>query len=421
MKTLGSITLLVCLTGGGSFAVAQDNHGHDHDEHGDTQMQGVSARDGHGHESVDADEHAHGEGDEHGHAEAKEDDGHGHGHGEPASDAELSEAQRKTAGIETFTARRQTLGEAITAPGEVILNTYRTVKISPRTAAQVSKRHARLGDRVRTGQPLVSLSSVDMAEAQGALMEAHVELERAEALGRQVVSEKRYVAAQIAYQQAFAKASAYGMTQDQVETLLKTGDAAKATGEFVLLAIQGGTVITDDFVVGELIEPGRVLMTISDESRLWVEARLTPDDTARIAVGAPARIQVGNSWIHGAVSQTHHALDESTRTLAIQIEIPNDDDALHPGQFVTAVIESKQKRSGIAVPLAAVLRSADGDWQVFVEAAPGRFEPREVKVLSTVGDQLLIEGIAEGTTLVGEGAFFVQSEIAKSGFEVHNH
>jgi hypothetical protein len=73
------------------------------------------------------------------------------------------------------------------------------------------------------------------------------------------------------------------------------------------------------------------------------------------------------------------------------------------------------------VPLASLLRGADGDWQVFVQTAPGRFEPREVEVLQTVGDQVLIEGVTEGTTIVSKGAFFVQSEIAKSGFEVHNH
>ncbi|HHJ80017.1 MAG TPA: efflux RND transporter periplasmic adaptor subunit [Candidatus Tenderia electrophaga] len=320
-----------------------------------------------------------------------------------------------------MTVKYQSLGDAISAPGEAILNAYRTTKVTPRTPAQVMKRHARLGDQVKKGQRLVTLSSVEMAEAQGALMEANVELRRVKKLGRKVVSEKRFVAAQIAYQQAYAKVRAYGMTKRQVESLIKTGDATRATGEFDLLSFQKGTVISDDFVVGELIEPGHVLMTISDESVLWVEARLTPEDAARIALGSPARIQVGKHWLAGKVAQARHTLDESTRTLAVHIEVENRNDELHPGQFVTAVIEGREKQQGIIVPLAAVLRAADGDWQVMVEAAPGRFEPKEVEVLRTVGDQMLIDGIAEGTTIVSKGAFFVQSEIAKSGFSVHNH
>ncbi|HGX93310.1 MAG TPA: efflux RND transporter periplasmic adaptor subunit [Candidatus Tenderia sp.] len=313
------------------------------------------------------------------------------------------------------------LGEAISAPGEVKLNAYRTSKVTPRIPAQVMKRHVQLGDHVKKGQPLVSLSSVEMAEAQGALMEANVELRRVEKLGRKVVAEKRFVTAQIAYQQAYAKVSAYGMTKKQIESLVKMGDASRATGEFRLLSFQNGTVISDDFVVGELVEPGHVLMEISDESVLWVEARLTPEDAGRIKLGAPARVQVGSRWISGKVVQARHTLDATTRTLAVHLEVANADDSLHPGEFVNVVIESDQQKSGIVVPVDAVLRSADGDWQVFVESAPGSFEPQEVVVLDSVGDLLLIDGVSEGTTIVGKGAFFVQSEMAKGGFDPHNH
>ncbi|HEC18354.1 MAG TPA: efflux RND transporter periplasmic adaptor subunit [Gammaproteobacteria bacterium] len=317
--------------------------------------------------------------------------------------------------------KRQILGKAITAPGEVVLNAYHTTKVTPRIPAQVIKRHVVLGDHVNKGQVLVTLSSVEMAEAQGDLLGAAVELRRVKKLGRKVVSEKRYITAEIAYQQAYAKVRAYGMTPAHIDALLKTGDARKATGRFALLAAQKGTVISDNFIVGEIIEPGRVLFEISDESTLWVEARLTPEDAANIALGADAHVQVGERWISGKVTQARHTLDETTRTLAVHVEVANPDDLLHPGQFVSVVIEGKQQQKGIVVPLGSVMRSADGDWQLFVEVAPGRFEPREVEVLQTVGNRLLIEGIDEGTTIVSKGAFFVQSEIAKSGFEVHNH
>jgi len=393
------ILLMLLSLASPSAVVAEQDHKHDNlDDFSD-----VAAEKGH-------DDHkGHDEGDD------------GHGHDEAASDVELSDTQQRMAGIETMTVKRQSLGDAITAPGEATLNAYRTTKVTPRTSAQVMKRHARLGDRVKKGQRLVTLSSVAMAEAQGVLMEADVELSRVKKLGSKVVSEKRFVAAQIAYQQAYAKVSAYGMAKKQIESLIKAGDATRATGEFHLFSFQKGTIISDDFVVGELIEPGYVLMTISDESVLWVEARLTPEDAARIELGSPARIQVGKRWLSGKVAQARHALDKTTRTLAVHIDVVNRHDELHPGQFVTAVIEGNKKRHGIVVPVAAVLRSPDGDWQVFVQTAPGRFEPKEVDVLETVGDQMLIEGIPKGTVIVGKGAFFVQSEMAKGGFDPHNH
>lgn len=348
---------------------------------------------------------------------------HGHDHGEEkaSSDADLSKDQRRIAGIETLVVKRRRMGDAITAPGELTVNTYRATKVTPRITAQVLKRHVHVGSHVKAGQALVTLSSVEMADAQGALMVASVELRQVEELGRKVVSEKRYVAAQIAYQQAYAKVRAYGMTASHIDELVEQGDASLATGEFALLALQEGTVTSDDFVVGEIVEPGHVLLEVSDESVLWVDARLAADEAGRVAIGAPARVRVNDHWLVGKVTQARHALDKTTRTLAVRVELSNPGDVLHPGQFVTVVVEGSDKQFGIVVPLAAVLRAPDGDWQVFVEAAPDRFEAREVEVLRTVGDKMLIEGIEEGATIVSKGAFFVQSEIAKSGFEVHNH
>jgi RND family efflux transporter MFP subunit len=404
MKKMIALLLLALIS---TWANAQekehaDNHGHEERESGED----------HDHDSRHG-EQSHGNGHE-------DHDGHG-GQEDGAVDAELNDEQRRMAGIETLAVRRQAVGTPITAPGEVKLNTYRTTKVTPRIAAQVQKRHVQLGDHVKKDQALVTLSSVDMAQAQGALLEAETELRRVEKLGRKVVSEKRFVAAQVAYQQTHARVRAYGMTPAQIEKLIQQGDAANATGEFQLLSYQDGTVINDDFVVGELVDPGHVLLQISDESSLWVEARLTPEDAASVAIGAAAKVKAGDRWLAGKVAQARHALDETTRTLAVHVEVPNPDDRLHPGQFVNVVIEGRDQQQGIAVPLASLLRGADGDWQVFVQTAPGRFEPREVEVLQTVGDQVLIEGVTEGTTIVSKGAFFVQSEIAKSGFEVHNH
>jgi hypothetical protein len=75
----------------------------------------------------------------------------------------------------------------------------------------------------------------------------------------------------------------------------------------------------------------------------------------------------------------------------------------------------------ITVPAEAVLRSADGDWVVFVEEALGRFTPKEIEIVENLGNKVIIKGIDSGITIVSKGAFFVQSELAKSGFEIHNH
>ena len=75
----------------------------------------------------------------------------------------------------------------------------------------------------------------------------------------------------------------------------------------------------------------------------------------------------------------------------------------------------------LAIPEAAVLRSPDGDWQVFVAEGEDAFKPVEVELVRTAGGLAVIEGLAPGTQVVTQGAFFLQSELAKGGFDPHNH
>ena len=352
---------------------------------------------------------------------AQRHEGHEGHEGHEANHVVLDERQINAAAIEILQVERGYYPDVVSAPGEVVLNAYRTSKVTPRIDAQITRRHARLGQAIEQGQPLVTLSSVEMAEAQGGLLIADREWKRAKKLGRRVISERRYLEAQVARQQAWAKVVAYGMTESQIEALLKEGDVSRAAGSFELLSPQDGTVISDDFIVGEVAESGRILFSITDESALWVDARLTPDDAVAVEVGASADISIGDQHLAGQVIQAHHRLDENTRTLSVHIEVANPGDLLHPGQFVTAAIQSKNGTAGITVPVEAVLRSPDGDWQVFVEQAPGRYAGRKVNVVRTVDDKMIVEGLQEGSRIVSKGAFFIQSELAKGGFDIHNH
>jgi len=408
-----------------------DDHEHDVAEAQHTEEEGHDeAHKDHGHDERGHEASGHDEDDEHdedghkeeGHAEEGHDE-HGHGGGghEEEQSVKLTAQQMQVAGIAAEPVYRQPVTEIIRAPGEVLLNEYRTASVTPRVPAQVVSRHARLGDVVNAGQPLLTLSSVDMANAEGELIVAAREWQRVKKLGRKVVSAQRYTEARVAYEQARARVIAYGMTEKQAMDFIESSDASRANGSFQLLAPQAGTVIRDGFIVGELIEPGRVLFVVSDESVLWVEAKLTPAQVKLVSPGNAAQIRVGERVFPGKVVQVHHALDEDTRTLGVRIEVENPDDQLHPGVFVQTEINSNNRAPALAVPVDSVLRSPDGDWMVFVEHEEGEFEPQEVELLRTVGDVSVIDGIEEGTRVVTKGAFFVQSELAKSGFEVHNH
>jgi multidrug efflux pump subunit AcrA (membrane-fusion protein) len=158
---------------------------------------------------------------------------------------------------------------------------------------------------------------------------------------------------------------------------------------------------------------------------LWVEANIKPEEVSKIAIGSKAVISTGESAgdkkLAGKVISIGRMIDEKTRTLPVRIEINTAGASLYPGQFVKTSISAKSTHEAITVPAQAVLRGADGDWMLFVEQAPGRFVPKEVEIVENLGDKVIIDGIDSGTRIVSKGAFFVQSELAKSGFSVHNH
>ena len=67
------------------------------------------------------------------------------------------------------------------------------------------------------------------------------------------------------------------------------------------------------------------------------------------------------------------------------------------------------------------MRDADGDWQIFTETEDGDLSPVTVTLGPKFGEWQAISGVNAGTTYVSRGAFFVASEIAKGGFDPHNH
>ena len=328
---------------------------------------------------------------------------------------ELSAEEQRAAGIVIGTVEPRALNETLRIPGEVVINAYRSVLVTPRITAQVVARHAKLGAEVEVGQPLVALSSVEMAEAQGALIVANREWQRVKTLGRQAVSEQRYTEAQVAQQHALAKVLAYGMTMAQAEALMQSGDASKATGTFDLLAPQAGTVLQDDFIVGELIEPGRVLINISDESVMWVEAHMVLTTSSKIGIGANVRvIPDGINWFQGTVIQRHHHLDEKVRTQGLRIEVPNTGHSLHSGQFVEVEVVTGMRAPELAVPSAALIM-IKGSPNVFKIEEGHEFHAEAIEVGSTVGEWTVVRsGLMAGDEIAVSGVFHLKSLMLKS-------
>lgn len=338
-----------------------------------------------------------------------------HEEGEGARVVRMDAAALQAAGIRTAEVARTLPGEQLRAPGEVLDDAYGTTLITPRVVSLVVRRHAKLGDEVAAGAPLVTLTSVEVSDAQAELRVAEQEWKRVSALGREAVAGRRIAEAKIALDRARAKAQAYG---------LPGAASGGANGQFTLSAPHAGRITEDRFVVGERIEPGRALYRLVDESVVWVDAKLPAGTLARVAVGSDASVVAGGVRIPGKVMLAAHRTSEATRNAVVRIEVPNAEDRLHGGDYVDVFLDAEagQDAQALGVPSSALVQ-LDGETVVFRRDAEGAFAPVPVRAGAVVGEATVIrEGLDAGDTIVVEGAFEMKAQLLKAQLgEGHAH
>ena len=327
--------------------------------------------------------------------------------------------QMTLANIKISTLLPKIFAKRVYAPGEIKANGYTRYIVSPRTESVVVSRHATLGEHVEKDQPLVTLFSESVAEAQANYRVAYSEWQRTKKLEKGTVSESRLLKSETDYIAAFGRLTAFGLTKAAIKAIVKNNSSN--LGEYTLVANRSGAVLSDNFSQGQRVAPGEQIMVLANEEHLWVEARISPNKKLKLPAGTPAEIEFVGQMYDAKVIQEAHTIDPITRTRIVRLSVENKDDTLHSGMFVNVNFLFDTPTPVIAVPEAALMRSADGDWTVFVEDHPGEFEAVEVKLGQPLGNYRQIIGISPNTRVVTQGAFFVAAEIAKGGFDPHGH
>lgn len=213
---------------------AEHDHDADHEEESE-----------HNHaEKSDHDEES-----EHNHVETSSADQEEHGEG----GVTLSAQQMKIAGIQSTVIEPYQVKYSRYAPAEVKANGYTSYLASPRVDSVVLRRHANLGEHVETGQPLVTLFSETVADAQAQYLSSSAEWKRVNQLGRKAVGDKRFISAKADNQAATSRLLAYGLDSASIKTLGKNNQAL--LGEYTLKAQIDGAVLSDDSIKGNASAP----------------------------------------------------------------------------------------------------------------------------------------------------------------------
>lgn len=368
-----------------------------------------AARDDHAAEGGAKAEHA---------GEKKEED---HKEGEEALTLTADEATR--AGIKVEEMQPQALGETVVVTATIHPDQDRLARLGPRIEGRLIAVPAKLGDRVRAGQTLATLDSVDVGEAHANWVQAQAELriadtglKRAESLiAEEIIPRKDYLRAQADRDQAN---SAVRAAADRLR-LLGGNPAATGIGvsAFAVTAPFAGTIIEKKATLGELASPSEPLFTVADLSRVWIQAALPEAALAKVRVGALAKVTVPaypGVEFSGRVGLIGASLDKDTRTVAARIEVGNADGRLKPEMFATATIEvAGDKRNVFALPDAAVVL-LEGKPTVFV-FEQGAYEAREVETGERIaGRTVLKSGVKAGDQVVTEGTYALKARKLKS-------
>ncbi len=147
------------------------------------------------------------------------------------------------------------------------------------------------------------------------------------------------------------------------------------------------------------------ILVLQDIEIVKLQIEVPERDIARVAVGAPATVTADpyrGQTFTGKVVRVVHSLDPRTRTMGVEVDIPNPDRKLKPGMFARAEVLVETRKAALTVPV-EVLRVGEARPSVMVVrdgvAEPvvvelGLSDARFIEIRQGVGeqDQVILEG-----------------------------
>lgn len=336
----------------------------------------------------------------------------------------LSAEEIQTAGIKIAPLQEQDVNEQIAVTATIQANQDKLARVAPRVAGKVTKVMANLGDKVKQGQPLALIDSVEVGEAQSAYAQALTEhalaqasVDRAEKLyADQIIPQKDYLRIRADFEKSKAVLRAASDKRQALGIAGRTESASAGASVFAVSAPFSGTIIEKKAVLGELGQSDKPLFSIADLSTVWIETNLYEKDLGKIKVGAPALVTTAaypGETFKGKVTYISSVMDKESRTARARVEVPNPDGRLKLEMFATAAIATSATAKALLLPEEAVVL-VQGQPTAFVQEAGG-FEARAVDLGDKLHGQVILKaGIKPGEKVVTSGAYALKAKMLKS-------
>lgn len=359
---------------------------------------------------------------------------------------EISIDAQRNGGMELASTEERRLQQVVTTTGVISPDEARVSHIVPLSQGVIEDVFVQLGDRVKKGQPLLIYDSIELGESVGeyknllggldkALAQEQVakkSLERANSLiAVEAISPRELELRRAEYQQAAAEVDSrraeasraeeklhrFGLTDPDIKLLNSSEHSIHRTASHnTVRAPLSGVVTRYDVSKGEVVGRDKELFTLVDTSTVWAMADVYEKDIQYVARGGECVVALASypkEVFLGKIAYLSDALDPASRTAKLRCVLPNNDGRLKLEMFATVTVPTKQSRTGIAVPSAAI-QEINGQPVVFVQTQPTKFEKRTVELGERTPESAEIKsGLKAGEKVVAKGSFYVKSALMR--------
>lgn len=272
-----------------------------------------------------------------------------------------------------------------------------SILLTPKVADTIRAIRFDSGERVRRGQVLVEMSSVeqaaDLAEARASHQAAQEELRRTQEL----------------FDRGFA-------SQARLDTVRAGAEAAEARfnaggsriADRTIRAPFAGVVGLRTASPGQYVRPGDQIGTLDDVAEIKLDFDVPETQIARIRNGVEIVARTAaypDRTFAGHISNVDSRIDPNTRTVRVRAMLPNQDEALRPGMLMTVEVRSNP-REALAIPEIAIIDRADGAYAYRVATAEGGQQAELVRIQTGAragGMAEVLEGLTRGDRVITEG------------------
>ncbi len=308
--------------------------------------------------------------------------------------------------LATVTVETPTLGaptEELVLPGNMFA--YIDSPIYARTDGYLEKWYFDIGARVKKGELLATIASPEVDQQ---LAQAKADLATAESnAGYAKQQASRY--SDLLADNAVAKQDTENFVTQAASTNMQVKSAQanvqrlqELTGFEKVYAPFDGVLTARDVDIGTLINAGsggtggREMFHMDDEHIMRVYVNVPQVDSPSCTPGTPADLTLDEypgRRFHGKVVRTARAIDPASRTLLVEVDVPNSKGELVPGAYTQVHFQLKVAKQTLILPVSALLfrqeglrvvmvvHGSDGDVAKLVPISIGQDDGRVVQVI----------------------------------------